>query len=75
MLRASLSDLLNRALSNNLVSQENYEALTGILSDKNHHKHLRSELAMVVFPIRMNTFPKDDIIAIDVVVERVCLTV
>ena len=86
MLRSSIKMLLHQALSDELIEKGLYDLLLQTLEDPNHHKTLRSEIMMVVFPLRMNHAPADrivirpdgteqimssDLVSIDLVVERV----
>lgn len=71
MLRASLNLFILELLSNHQIEQSLAASLQKILQDINHHKLLRSELMMVVFPMRMNRFPDKDMASVSVVVEKV----
>ena len=74
MLRSSLRLLLRQSLLNGRIDREWHDSLVQILTDENHHKTLRSEIVMTVFPLRMN-HPKegDDLASISLVVDRVRL--
>ena len=73
MLRVSVKLLLQQSLSVSLIDKQLHDSLVAILDSPNHHKTLRSEIVMVVFPMRMNQFPKSDLVSISLVVDRVSI--
>ena len=76
MMHNSLN-LLIGGVSGGKISQSEHDDLKTKLNDENFHKQLRNELAMVVFPIPMNTHPGlkqfDDFANINIVVDRVSI--
>ena len=56
MLRTSLRLLLRSALADGDIDEAQANSLLKILLNINHHKTLRCEIMMVVFPIRLNTY-------------------
>ena len=73
MLRVSVKLLLQQSLSDGLIDKQLHDSLVATLDQPNHHKTLRSEIVMVVFPMRMNQFPKSDLVSVSLVVERVSI--
>ena len=75
MMHNSLNLAIGGALAGGDISQSEYDQIKTKLNDENVHKQLRNELAMVVFPIPMNTHPGlkqfADFANINIVVDRV----
>jgi len=69
MLRTSIRLLLRQALADGDIDTNQAERLLKITFDVNHHKMLRYEIMMILFPIRMNTYCEG--VSIAVVVDRV----
>ena len=57
MMHNSLNLLIRGAFQGGQISQSEHDEIKKKLNDENFHKQLRNELAMVVFPIPMNTDP------------------
>ena len=73
MLRVSVKLLLQQSLSAGLIDKQLHDSLVATLDSPNHHKTLRSEIVMVLFPMRMNQFPKSDLVSVSLVVDRVSI--
>ena len=75
MMHNSLNLTISGALADAQISQSEHDDIKKKLNDENFHKQLRNELAMVVFPIPMNTHPDlkqfADFASINIVDERV----
>jgi len=75
MMHNSLNLAIRGALADGEISQSEHDDIKTKLNDENFHKQLRNELAMVVFPIPMNTHPGlkqfADFANINIVVDRV----
>jgi len=57
MMHVSLKLLTTEALESKEIDQSEFDKLMTQLNEENFHKKLRNELAMVVFPIPMNSSP------------------
>ena len=57
MMHNSLNLLIRGAFQGGQIRQSEHDEIKKKLNDENFHKQLRNELAMVVFPIPMNTDP------------------
>jgi len=77
MMHNSLNLAIHGALAGGQIRQSEHDEIKTELNDENFHKQLRNELAMVVFPIPMNTHPGlkqfDDFANINIVVDRVSI--
>ena len=77
MMHVSLKLLTTEALESKEIDQSEFDKLMTQLNEENFHKKLRNELAVVVFPIPMNSSPDkkqfDDYADISIVVERVSI--
>ena len=88
MIKNSLKITINQAFQSGAINQSKHDSILKSIEDdkykyrndndpkaKNFHKQIRSEIAMIVFPIPMNTNPDqknfNDFVSINLVVERV----
>jgi len=71
MLRNSLKRLLGKLKDNNQIELSLHEELSTLINGPLHHKKLRSELMMVLHPIRVNTSGKHQDTAIFKIINRV----